>query len=197
MIIGGYEPCSLSDYPGRVACVIFTQGCNWDCPFCHNRALLPVAPPGATGDTELVLERVAAQRDRLGGIVVSGGEPTIHHDLPEFLARLRATGLPLKLDTNGSRPDALARILQDRLVDYVAMDVKAPLHEYDELAGRNVVAARIKRSIALIAGSGVAHQFRTTVVPGLLDDGDLAELRELIPVGSPYRLQPYRAPGGV
>ncbi len=177
MIIGGYEPCSLSDYPGRVACVLFTQGCNWNCPFCHNRALLPVAPPGATGDTDLILERVAGQRDRLGGIVVSGGEPTIHRDLPEFLARLRTIGLPLKLDTNGSRPNMLAQILGDRLVDYIAMDVKAPLHKYRELAGKNVAAARIERSVALIAGSGIAHQFRTTVVPGLLDEDDLAELR--------------------
>ena len=192
MNLGGLQRFSLCDFPGRAAAVVFTQGCNFRCPFCHNGSLIPTDAAGALDEAELLafLER---RRGQLDGVVVSGGEPTLQSDLEEFLRRVKRLGFEVKLDTNGSRPDTLRRLLRQALVDYVAMDVKAPLAAYERLAGRPVDAAALRESIALIAGSGVAHEFRTTVVPELLADAELAALRAELPPGSPHRCQPFRA----
>lgn len=192
MKIGGLVRFSLSDFPGHVAAVVFTQGCNLRCPFCHNGGLLPRDAADLTPEDE-VWAFLDARRARLGGVVVSGGEPTLQPDLPAFLRRVKALGLAVKLDTNGTRPDVLARILDEGLVDYVAMDMKAPLDRYADLAGVPVDVAKIRRSIDLIARSGVAHQFRTTVVPALLTDADVAAIRAALPADSPHVTQAFRA----
>lgn len=194
MKIGGVNPLSLSDFPGRVAAVVFTRGCNFRCPFCHNGTLLDAAAPAADAwDEPRLFQLLARRRALLDGVVVSGGEPTLQVDLAPFLQRLRRFDLAVKLDTNGSRPDVLARVIALELVDFIAMDVKAPLPRYGDLAGVPVDGERIRRSIALIAESGLQHEFRTTVVPELLDESDLTQLRRLVPPHSPYRLQPFRA----
>ncbi len=193
MKIGGLEPFTLSDFPGCAAAVVFAQGCNFRCPFCHNGTLIP----SAVGEENLipedrVLDFLRSRRGRLEGVVVSGGEPTIQPDLAEFLRKVKGMGFATKLDTNGSRPDVVGHLIRERLVDYVAMDVKGPLYAYDRLAGTPTAANRILESIRLIAGSGVKHEFRTTVVKPLLDAEDLRETRALVPESSPYRLQAFR-----
>lgn len=194
MLIGGYLPCSLCDFPGRVAAVIFTQGCNFRCPFCHNGSLLPeTAPAYNLIDVDAVLEHLQSQRRRLDSVALSGGEPTLHADLPVFITRLRALGLAVKLDTNGSRPAMLRTLIQEGLVDYIAMDVKAPWNKYDTLAGVHVSTEEILESMMVIAQSRLPHQFRTTLVPALLTETDQVEIREMIPAASPYQTQPFNA----
>ncbi|MEN6345677.1 MAG: anaerobic ribonucleoside-triphosphate reductase activating protein [Armatimonadia bacterium] len=192
MKIGGYEPCSLCDYPGKVAAAVFMQGCNFRCPFCHNAQLLPLdAPADRLLSVEAVLERLRRAGRRLDAVVVSGGEPTLHDDLPEFLAELRGLGLEVKLDTNGSHPGMLARLLRDGLVDFVAMDLKAPWDKYDLLTGVAAPTEALRESVALLGRSTVAHQFRTTFVTDLLTEEDLRDIRRQLPPGSEYKVQPF------
>lgn len=193
MRIGGLVPFTLSDYPGRVAAVIFTQGCNFRCPFCHNGQLIPFAPgPNGLLSVDDVMRFLESRRKRLDGAVISGGEPTIQPDLPAFLRDVKALGYAVKLDTNGSRPDVLRRLFQQGLLDFVAMDVKAPWGQYDRLAGVAVDAAALRASIDLIARSGVAHEFRTTVVPQMLGEADLCDIVRRLPAGSLHRRQVFR-----
>jgi pyruvate formate lyase activating enzyme len=197
MRLAGYAPFSLSDYPGKPAAVVFTQGCNFRCPFCHNRQLIRGPRAGIPGlPDSFVFEHLRRRQGRLGGVTVSGGEPTLQDDLEEFCRELQGLGLAVKLDTNGSRPEVLGRLLQAGVVDYVAMDVKAPLESYRRLAGVEVVPMAIAASVDTIARSGVAHLFRTTQVPGLVSPEDIERIRTLIPIGSEHRLQAYRTPPG-
>lgn len=193
MNIGGLVPLTLSDYPGRLAAVVFTQGCNFRCPFCHNGPL--IAHPSARGDLlpeSEVMQFLQSRRDQLDGVVLSGGEPTLQPDLLEFLRRVRPLGYAVKLDTNGSRPEVLRRILGEGLIDFLAMDIKAPWQCYDRLAGIAVDTAAIRTSVELIARSGIPHVFRTTVVPEMLSDADLRAIARLLPAGSPHRRQVFR-----
>ncbi|HOE60634.1 MAG TPA: anaerobic ribonucleoside-triphosphate reductase activating protein [Kiritimatiellia bacterium] len=193
MNIAGVVPLSLCDYPGRVAAVVFTQGCNFRCPFCHNAHLIPLLPvAGQMLEEEQVFARITEYRTRLDGVVVSGGEPTLQQDLPEFLLRLKTLGLAVKLDTNGSQPEMLRRVLDERLVDFIAMDVKAPWEHYPRLTGTACAQDDLLRSLRLIAGSGLPHQFRTTRVDPLLTDSDYRNVRAQIPDGSPHVWQAFR-----
>ncbi len=197
MRIGGFQPFSLCDYPGKVAAVVFTQGCDFRCPFCHNSQLIPTeVSEEHLMPEEAVVELLEARRGRIEGVVVSGGEPALQRELPAFLERLKRMGFAAKLDTNGSHPGVLRELLSQGLVDYVAMDVKAPPAKYDRLSGVAVDLSTILESVALISQSGVAHQFRTTVVESLLAPSDLQEIREMLPPNSPYRLQPFRKAAG-
>jgi pyruvate formate lyase activating enzyme len=129
---------------------------------------------------------------RLDGVVISGGEPTIQPDLATFLYKVRTMGYLIKLDTNGSRPEVLTKLLEEDFVDYIAMDIKAPRYRYDEIAGAHLSdVKRIPESIALIASSGICHEFRTTVVKLLLSYFDVRMIRACIPQGSPHRLQKF------
>lgn len=167
--IKGFLETSFIDWPGRSCAVLFLGGCNFRCPFCHNHQL--VLQPGelVSHDLEEILARLRPLKNWLGGICISGGEPTLSPELPQLLARLRSEGFAVKLDTNGSRPEVLAALLAEGLLDMVAMDIKAPLEQelYDRCCGVKVDLARIGESIELIRDSGIAHQFRMTVVPGL------------------------------
>ena len=191
MKIGGWNPCSLSDLPGRVAAVVFAQGCNFRCPFCHNGQLIP--PNGDFIPLSDIRPRLLALRGLIDGVVVSGGEPTLQAGLPDFLSTLKKKGLQVKLDTNGSVPDMVARLIDAKLVDYIAVDVKAPWNRYHELAGVPARVDRIKQSVRFIAASGIPHEFRTTAVRALLSDADLAAIRRQIPCESSYRVLPFRA----
>lgn len=192
MRIGGYEPSSLVDFPGHVAAVVFTQGCNFRCPWCHNRALVEPEEFGTTISVEFVMDHLQRRRGKLSGVVVSGGEPTLQPDLAAFLEGVRTLGYPTKLDTNGSDPDALERLLSRGLVDFVAMDLKAPWERYDEACGVRVDRIRLKRSLAILRGSGVAHHLRTTDWAGFAPDERAAI--ERIAEGSGLRWQGIRRP---
>ena len=192
MQIGGFLPLSLCDYPGHVAAVVFTRGCNFRCPFCHNGHLLDGegAPEDPAADG--VLARLASLAARLQGVVVTGGEPTLQPELADFLRRVRDLRLAIKLDTNGSRPEVLEALFAARLLDFVAMDLKAPWPRYPELAGTPCDVGALRRSVALIAGSGLPHQFRTTRVPPLLSDADCAVIARQVPPGSPHVFQAFQ-----
>ena len=194
MTLAGFVPLSLCDYPGRVTSMLFTQECNFRCPWCHNAHLIPLKGTAPPLDPEVVVQEVAARRRRgiVEAIVVSGGEPTLHSDLSDFLGRCKAAGLAVKLDTNGSRPEVLRTCFDRGLVDFVAMDVKAPWSQYATLAGINVDVESVQTSMRLIAASGLPHQFRTTRVNPLLSESDFTEISAQIPVGSPHVWQTFR-----
>ena len=193
MRIGGLSSFSLSDFPGHVAAMVFTQGCNFRCPYCHNGSLIPMDPPtGALIPEEEVFLFLEKRRGQLNGVVVSGGEPTLQSDIPLFFYRVRSMGYQIKLDTNGSRPEALAELLMEGLVDFIAMDIKAPFELYDRLTGVSAPKEQLEESIALIARSGIDHEFRTTVVEPLLSEDDLQAIQAMVPHGSRHRLQEFR-----
>lgn len=194
MNIGGFLSLSLCDFPGKVAAVVFTNGCNFRCPWCHNGHLLRGAadPDYHELPEDEVLSRIAELRNRLQGVVVTGGEPTLQPDLRDFIAKIKALGLLVKLDTNGSRPEIVRDLLASKLVDFVAMDVKAPWGKYALLTGlAESPADNVRETMALIVASGLPHQFRTTKVTPLLSDDDCAEIERQIPPGSPFKWQTF------
>ena len=161
MKIGGFQPFTLTDYPGHVATIVFTQGCNWRCPYCHNAQLLPADRPKSELIPETyVFDHLSGRRRQLDGLVITGGEPTIQEHLPRFIHKVRRMGLAIKLDTNGSRPDVLRRLLEEGLLDYIAMDIKAPFDQYESVVCRPVDADALHTSMELIKNSGILHKFR-------------------------------------
>ncbi len=192
----GWVRTSLIDYPDHVATVLFSGGCNFRCPMCHNADLVRrphELPQVAEQELWAFLER---RRGMVDGVVLSGGEPTLQADLLPFLRRLRPFGLDVKLDTNGYRPDVLAALLEEGLVDCVAMDVKAPPDKYALLSGLPAVDVEaISRSIDLLRGSAVACEFRTTVVPGWLVEEDVEAIARWIAGARRYVLQSFRPVG--
>jgi len=192
MKIGGLQAVTASDFPGRMAAIIFTQGCNFHCPFCHNASLLPMHADTLIGE-DTVLGFLEKRRGLLDGVVISGGEPCLQDDLAGFCRQIKNMGFAVKLDTNGSRPDILEELLADNCVDFIAMDIKAPLSRLPELTGTSAHGPEIRQSISLIADSGVEHLFRTTDVTSLLSSEDLCGIKELVPPGSRHVVQPFVA----
>jgi pyruvate formate lyase activating enzyme len=191
MKIGGIQKFSLIDYPGKIGATIFTQGCNFRCPYCHNPGLVDPAQYGSVIPEEDALSFLNKRRDRLEAVTVTGGEPTIQKDLGRFLESIKGLGYLVKVDTNGSNPDALETLINNRLVDYLAMDVKGPLERYGRIAAVKVDTSSILRSIELITTSGIEHEFRTTVVRSQIGIQDLLSLVRLIDKSSLYVLQAF------
>ncbi|WP_422479320.1 anaerobic ribonucleoside-triphosphate reductase activating protein [Pleomorphochaeta sp. DL1XJH-081] len=208
MKIAGVLGSSLIDYPGHIACVVFLQGCNWNCTYCHNKALIPLqaaensvsyptqglGEPLSTSDSdggmlrsrershidfpEQLYAYLETRRGLLDGVVVTGGEPTIHAGLQILLEEIRSMDFSVKLDTNGSNPRMLTQLLDAGCVDYVAMDIKAPWYKYSEICGPHADAARVKESLGILQHSAIAWEARTTLCPEL-DEDDVAWLEEL------------------
>lgn len=180
MKIGGLQKTSLIEFPGKLSCIIFAQGCNLRCPFCHNPELvLPeqFSPPLQENE---VLSFLGKRKEYLKGIVLSGGEPCFQKDLPLFLKEARNMGYAIKLDTNGTIPDMIRLLIEEALVDYIAMDVKAPLEKYRILTGVETNTRNIEESISIIRGSGIEYEFKTTVVFPLLDKKDFEAIGKLV-----------------
>lgn len=194
MKIGGFQPLTLSDYPGHLAAIVFTQGCNFRCPFCHNASLLGSTPSlEPLMDERHVLDVLQSRRKLLDAVVITGGEPTLQPDIAAFADRIRQKKLRVKLDTNGSHPAVLRELLNHRLLDYVAMDIKAPFRKYAKLAGVEVSTENIRESIALLIDSDIPCEFRTTFVPALLASEDTEEIRSYLPEQTRYTVQPFVA----
>ncbi len=191
MRIGGLQKCSLSDFPGKVAAVIYCQGCNLRCPYCNDQELVVPQCFGPPLSEDEVIEAIKRRADRLEAVVVSGGEPTVQKELPRFLRELRDLGLAVKLDTNGTHPEMLHTLLRDALVDYVAMDLKAPLAAYAQAVGRPLSVEAIRRSVWLLRNSGVEHEFRTTAVPGMHTVRELKLIVEMINGAQRYVIQEF------
>ncbi|NPV69650.1 MAG: anaerobic ribonucleoside-triphosphate reductase activating protein [Firmicutes bacterium] len=190
----GLQKFSLIDYPGMVCATVFLAGCNLRCPYCHNPDLVLDSPHLPRIPEEELLYFLESRRGFIDGVCVSGGEPTLDPCLPGFLAHVKALGFRTKLDTNGTRPDVLARLLERGLVDYIAMDVKAPPDKYRRVTRSRVDPRTIEESIRLVQRSATNYEFRTTVVPGLLSPGDVEAAARWLQGASKYVLQPYRPP---
>ena len=191
MHVKGWVKSTLVDYPGKVAVSFFCGGCNFCCPNCHNPALVlhPEQSPDVSEDE--IWAFLSKRRGLLDGIVISGGEPTLQPDLPAFAMRAHEMGYHVKLDTNGYRPVVLKALIDARAVDYVAMDVKAPLADYGQAAGRSIDVGRIEQSISLLRTEGILYEFRTTVVPGLLVEQDIESIARSIRGARTYYLQQF------
>lgn len=192
MKIGGLQPVTASDFPGRMAAIVFTQGCNFHCPFCHNGSLLPMGADARIAEDD-VWSFLQKRQKLLDGVVISGGEPSLQSDLAGFCRQVKDMGFAVKLDTNGSRPGVIKALLDGNYVDFIAMDIKAPLSRLPELTGTVSHARQIRLSISLIAASGVDHLFRTTDVKPLLSSEDHRSIKELVPPGSLHVVQPFVA----
>lgn len=193
MLIGGLQRLSLIDYPGKIAAIVFTQGCNFRCGYCHNPEL--VNPDFFTKPipAEEVFTFLKSRRGKLEGVVITGGEPLLQKGINDFLKRIKGLGYLIKLDTNGSFPERLKDIIEKKLVDYLAMDIKAPLEKYADIIKAAVETKKIKESINLIMNSGLDYEFRTTVVKSQLRKGDILKIGELLKPDSVYILQKFVA----
>lgn len=193
MRVVGFVKVSLVDWDGYVSAVVFLPGCNFRCPFCHNRDL--VLHPGNLPDIDQgwMIDYLRENSDFLDGVVITGGEPTIHHELPQLISKIKQLGLKVKLDTNGSNPHMLMDLLDSGLIDAVAMDLKGPLDDrYDALSGVKTPLEDIKKSIFLLMEGAVEHEFRTTVVPHLIKEDEIEAMAAFIGEARKYALQQFR-----
>jgi pyruvate formate lyase activating enzyme len=190
MRINGFEGISLIDYPGKVSSIVYTSPCNFKCPFCHNPSLVGVNEEILGVDE--VINDISERSGFIEGVTISGGEPLLQEDLGLFIGILKKMGLKVKLDTNGYLPENMEKLLDKNLIDYIAMDIKTSPERYQFACGVKVDMARITRSIGLIRGSGVKYEFRTTVVPGLVEEDDMAKIGEMISGAELFSIQQFR-----
>jgi pyruvate formate lyase activating enzyme len=193
MIIAGLVKFSLNDYPGKTTAVVFTLGCNFRCRYCHNPELvLPekYAPEISMDEFFSFLE---TRRGKLDAVTVTGGEPTQHADLPEFLEKIKKMGFLVKLDSNGTRPEVLEKIVEKKLADYIAMDIKAPFEKYQEITCVAAAPEKLKKSVKIILDSGLPHEFRTTIVKSLTSFDDLRQIAQSVRGAQNFFLQRFVA----
>lgn len=190
MILAGLQKNSFIDFPGRISCVLFVTGCNFVCPYCHN-------PELARGDypqripPETALAFLKSRLGLLEGVTLTGGEPTLNDGLVDLCQEIKRLGYAIKLDTNGSRPERLRRLLDRKLVDYVAMDLKAPLEGYQPFCTHPRIRERLSQSIRLIMQAAPAYEFRTTCVAPFIDDAGITAIATHIRGAANYVLQPF------
>lgn len=199
MKISGIQKLTLLDYPGTVACTLFTAGCNFRCPFCHNAALvLPEQIEDGSLDEDEVLDFLKKRQGILDGVAITGGEPMLHRDLPELLSKIKALGYKIKLDTNGSNPEMLKEVIERRLIDRVAMDIKNSPEAYGETIGvENFDLAPIERSKDMLLCGDMDYEFRTTVVKGIHTEESLTEAAKWIKGAKEYYLQQFKDSGNL
>lgn len=189
MIIGGFVKNSFIDFPGHISCVIFTSGCNMNCWYCHNQSLINTQK-GLTSIEE-ILEFIKSRKQFLDGVVISGGEPTLHKDLKDVIKKIKELGLKVKLDTNGTNFEVLQDLVKNNLLDFVAMDIKAPFSSYKKITQTSDNMESIKKSAALLIDGKVDYEFRTTFAPNLTIK-DIFELAKDIKGAKKYVLQNCR-----
>ena len=184
---------TLIDYPGKLATTVFTVGCSFRCPFCHNPELVLGSQASVNSNLEKeFLDFLKKRQGKLEGVCITGGEPTIQSDLVDFIRKIKKLGFLVKLDSNGTRPDVLKKLLDLKLLDFVAMDIKNQLENYDKTTGVKGDKDRIKLSVDLIRNSKVPYEFRTTVVPGIHTEKDFVAIAKWIEGAERYYLQEYR-----
>lgn len=179
MNIAGVQKVTLLDYPGKVACEIFTQGCNFECPFCQNSSLIPITNTGEFSEEE-IFEYLNLRKNILDGVVITGGEPTVQKDLKSFIKKIKDLGLLVKLDTNGGNPKVLQELIDEKLVDYVAMDIKNIFNKYNITAGKKINLDNIKKSIEILKASKIDYEFRTTIIKEMHSLDDIVSICKLV-----------------
>lgn len=198
MQIAAFQKLTLLDFPGTVACILFTNGCNFRCPFCHNKGLVLPGEETAQVDENEILDYLAKRKGILEGVNITGGEPMLHADLPELLQKIKALGYKIKVDTNGTRPDMLRHLVENDLVDYVAMDIKNAPEAYPETIGLpKADLDAICASKNFLMEARIPYEFRTTVVKGLHDTEKLIQIAKWIAGAEAYFLQSYTDSGHV
>lgn len=209
MIIGGLQKFSLLDYPGKLSAIVFTQGCNFRCQFCYNPRLVWPArvsklkySRGASSEQQKVHPKINQddffvflknRAGKLDAVVITGGEPCLQKDLPQFIRQIKEFGYLVKLDTNGSQPEVLAKLIKEKLLDYLAMDLKAPGGKYGQVTGTEVDFNKITKSVKIIMASGLPYEFRTTVAPDLLTKDDISEIGKIIKGAEKWYLQNFKS----
>lgn len=193
MIFGGLQKLTLIDYPGRLAATVFTVGCNFLCPYCHNPELVDAKKiKGQPRISEQeILDFLATRQGLLEGVCITGGEPTLFAGLPDFIKKIKAMGFLVKLDSNGSNPQMLEKLLAENLVDFIAMDIKAPLEKYKKIVGEKVNLEDIQRSTELVR-SAPDYEFRTTVLPALHSKKDILSIGRWLQGAKKYYLQQFQ-----
>jgi len=197
MLIGGIQTLTLLDFPGKVGCIVFTAGCNFRCGFCHNPQFVDPEQVRKLSKNLIPESKffsfLKSRRNFLDGVVVSGGEPTIQADLVDFLRKIREFDFLIKLDTNGTNPDVLERVFSEKLVDFVAMDIKNSPKKYSEICGVGVDFSSIERSKNLILNSKIDHEFRTTVLREFHDSEAIFEIAEFVRGTRKFTIQNFRS----
>lgn len=191
MIIGGIEKFSLIDFPGKTSAIIFTLGCNFRCRYCHNPELVQPDQFLPEMDLKEIYDFLESRRGKLDAVTITGGEPTQHKDLIEMIEKIKEMGFLVKLDSNGSRPEVLEEVINRKIVDYIAMDIKAPLSDYVKIVGWEVPVENLEKSIRLIIDSGIPHEFRTTIVKSLTSKDDLRQIAQTVKGAKSYFLQKF------
>ncbi len=194
MKIAGLQKTSLIDYPEHIVSIVFTQGCNFKCPYCHNPSLIPLENKDrsylSVDKLSIFLQK---RRNLIDGVSITGGEPTLHPDLTGLIKTIKSMDLKVKLDTNGTNPGLIKELIEDRLLDYIAMDVKGPLEKYSIITGSENFSRNIVESIELIRRSNIDYEFRTTLVPGLIEVADMTKIGKLIKGAKLYFIQNFRS----
>lgn len=175
MRIAGFQKLTLLDFPGKISCIIFTQGCNFKCPYCQNSGLIGHENEELISDEE-IFSYLNKRKGVIDGVVISGGEPTVQSNLGIFIKRVKDMGFLVKLDTNGSNPDLIEKLLKDNLLDYIAMDIKNVLTLYKDVTAVNANVDKLKRSIEIIKNSSIDHEFRTTIIKNIHDIDKIKEI---------------------
>lgn len=191
MKIGGLQRISLIDYPGLISAIVFTQGCNFKCPYCHNPELVEPSLFRTSIKENDVIEFLESRKGKLDAVTICGGEPTLQDDLISFIKKVKKMGFAVKLDTNGSQPHVLRDLMNEKLLDYIAMDVKAPLNKYKDIVKSHVHENSIRESIKIILKTDIPYEFRTTLIQSQLDDNDILQIAKLIHGASHLVLQNF------
>ena len=190
MKISGLQKLTLLDFPGRTACIIFTQGCNFNCPYCHNSKLIGLKENGTIMNDE-VMDFLKSRHNLLDGIVITGGEPTIQPDLKNFIKSVRALGYKIKLDTNGSTPKVLENLLKENMLDYVAMDIKTVFSDYENITKIKDSEKNVQKSIEILNKSGIPHEYRMTIIKNRHSIKDIIAVCEFIGTKEKLYLQNF------
>lgn len=199
MDISGLQKLTLLDYPGKLACTIFTRGCNFTCPYCHNSSLVLNDENSANLiPTEEILSFLKDRYGKIDGVCITGGEPLLQKDLKNFIKEVKAIGYKVKLDTNGYLPEKLKSLIDENLIDYIAMDIKNSFAKYSRTVGKvNIDIDRIERSIEIIKSSGIDYEFRTTAIKEYLELKDFKEIAQRIRGSKRYFIQNFIDSGSV
>lgn len=189
MRFAGLQKSSLNEYPNAICAILYTQGCNFRCPYCHNPDLVENNPKAEIYDELYILNFLSSRLGKLDAVTITGGEPTLHKDLPELIDKIKSMGFLVKLDTNGTNPEMLEKLVNK--VDYVAMDIKAPLNKYKQVVKAPVEQLAIKKSIMIIKESNIDYEFRSTIVESQLTVDDILEMGSLLKKAKRYFLQSF------